>query len=124
MKHSELDVPPFASELPPLAERRFRRRRQVFTSAILASLDGSQHLTCQICNLSARGAKIKVPTFQPFPTAGFLIFWTSPLACQTKIVWTSPHSAGLTFGQRIVLNRPLDPKFDFLKELWLSRSLR
>jgi hypothetical protein len=104
--------------LPPIADRRPKRRTRSLLSGIVTYDNGAKSFPCAIRNFSETGARITLPNGFAVPSRLFLIMVRDRIAHQAVVMWNNKREAGLKFERSVALGENMDDKLAYLNKLW------
>jgi hypothetical protein len=113
-----------ADRLPPIAERRPKRRTRSLLTGIVTFNNGAESFSCAVRDFSETGARITVPVGVTFPGRLFLIMVRDRIAHEAVVVWFDKREAGLKFERSLTLGENKDDKLAYLNRLWHGSAPR
>ncbi len=106
------------------AEQRRAERHRALLGAKLVYGDGAFTVDCVVRDLSATGARIKVPEGQAVPEKVFLVELRAGIAYAARVVWKRHPLIGLAFTAQRDLRQADTPLLLFMKRLWIEHGER
>ena len=105
-------------------ERRGATRRRSLLSGKLTTTDTRRSDSCTIRNLSPTGAKLTMPSHEPFPADAWLVVSKEGLAMRTRTVWRHGTDVGVDFVEMHDLSRAVPAHIAGLRRLWIDQLPR
>ena len=116
--------PAVSTNLPPIADRRPKRRTRSLLAGIAAYNKGAKSFPCSIRNFSETGARITLPSGYLVPGRLFLIMVRDRIAHEAVVMWYDRREAGLKFERSVQLSDNMDGELSYLNRLWHAHALR
>ncbi len=105
---------------PPDHEQRSAPRRRVLLSAIVVNREFNTIFRCQVRDVSERGARLNIPDSFLVPAGFWLIALTAGLAYEAKLAWRRYPSVGVSLGDPIDLDEPMNRLARRLRAVWIG----
>lgn len=106
------------------ADQRQTPRRRVLLGGKVVEANGAFSTACTIRDVTAVGAKVRLPGPVPVGEHVYLIETRSGVAHQVKVAWRKNEDLGLEFEHQVVLEDSSDPRIRMLRRLWLGGAVR
>jgi hypothetical protein len=104
-------------------QRRAPRHRALLGGKLMYG-GGYFTLDCLVRDLSALGARLKLPEGQAVPPEVFFLELRSGVAHQARVVWRRHPEIGLEFTASFPLDSANHPDLQVLKKLWTESRER
>lgn len=108
----------------PQENKRREPRKRVLLSGKIVYRDGAASLDCTILDLSAAGARIRMPRGQAIPARFHLIDIRNRTAYDAMIAWFAPPLAGTRLEDAYRLDGSLPERLGYLRSLWIECATR
>ena len=99
-------------------------RGDVLHAAVCVFGEGASKISCSIRELSKDGIRVSFVFPQKVPGRFWVINLANKMAYEVKPVWNVGTKTGLSIISRLALDDISDPKFRFLRRIWLDRVKR
>jgi hypothetical protein len=109
---------------PASTDGRRAERHRTLLGAKLVYGDGAFTLDCVLRDLSATGARVKVPDGLAVPDTVFLVEMRAGVAYAARVVWKRHPLIGLAFIEQRDLRQADTPLLLFMKRLWTEHGER
>ena len=106
------------------ADQRREVRQRSFLGAKLVYGDGAFTVDCVVRNLSAIGARVKLPEGQAVPAQVYFLEMRSGVAYEARVAWKHHPEIGLEFTRQHVLAQASTADMLLLKRLWMETQQR
>ena len=107
-----------------LEEQRRATRLRALLGGKLAFGEGYFTVDCLVRDLSALGARVKLPSGQPVPPRLYFLELRSGAVYEARVVWRRHPEVGLEFTNRCSLEDTDNPDLNILKRLWMESRER
>ena len=107
---------------PRVFDRRPEPRRRVLLSGLIVYGHGAFTCDCTFRNVSASGARIRVPYLVALPNRFQVINVREGVAHSARAVWNKGLEMGVRFDTTVSLATKPDILFERLKKLWLAKA--
>jgi len=98
-------------------ERRSQRQR-VLLSALVVDREFKSIFRCQVRNASDQGAGLRLPDSLLVPGGFWLVAISSGQAYEAQLAWRRYPNAGVSLGEPIDLQSPIDQIGRQLRDIW------
>ena len=105
-------------------DRRPEPRKRVLLSGLIVYGHGAFTCDCTFRNVSASGARIRVPYLLALPNRFYLINVREGVAYSARVVWNKGLEMGIKFDTSHSLSAKSDILFERLKRLWLAKWVK
>ena len=103
-------------------ERRPEVRQRVLLRGLIVYGTGAFTCDCTFRNLSASGARIKVPQLLEFPSRFHVINIRDGVAYDSRVIWNKGLEIGIKFEAGMSLVEDTSHLKRQLKRLWLAKA--
>lgn len=101
-------------------DQRTSPRRRVLLSALVVRQDFSGLFRCGVHDVSAHGARLKIPNGMLLPAEFWLIATSAGLAYEARTVWRGYPNVGVSVGAPLDLQDPTCRASRKLRTLWIN----
>jgi hypothetical protein len=104
---------------PPTLGRRQSRRQRVLLAGLIVDIEAETVIRCRVDNVSATGARLRVPDRQFLPARFWLIAVTAGLAYRASIARRDGDRLGVSVDSPLDLNEAVGRSETRLRSLWM-----
>ena len=109
---------------PTPEDTRGASRNRTLLGGKIVSSDGAYSVDCTIRDISASGARIGIPGATVLSKEFFLLDLKHGKAFVSEVTWRNASQTGVKFHDVIDLTDNVNPRFRFLRNLYVESRLR